>query len=39
MLWVLKRTVLSFQTKFWARGDAETYLHGTTLPDFTIVRS
>ena len=28
-----------FHTKFWARGDAETYLHGTTLSDFTIVRS
>ena len=33
------RKKITFQTKFWARGDAETYLHGTTLSDFTIVRS
>ena len=34
-----KRKKITFQTKFWARGDAETYLHGTTLSDFTIVCS
>ena len=33
------RKKITFQTKFWARRDAETYLHGTTLSDFTIVRS
>ena len=25
-----------FSNKIWARGDAESYLHGTTLTDFTI---
>ena len=34
-----KRKKITFQTKFWTRGDAETYLHGTTLSDFTIVCS
>ena len=34
-----KRKKITFQTTFWARGDAETYLHGTTLSDFTIVCS
>ena len=34
-----KRKKITFQTKFWARGDAETYLHGTTSSDFTIVCS
>ena len=34
-----KRKNITFQTKFWARGDAETYLHGTTLSDFTIACS
>ena len=33
------RKKITFQSKFWAREDAETYLHGTTLSDFTIVRS
>ena len=28
-----------FHTKFWARGDAKTYLLGIILSDFTIVRS
>ena len=35
----IKRKKITFHTKFWAGGDAETYLHGTTLSDFTIVRS
>ena len=30
---------ITFRTKFWGGGDAETYLHGTTLSDFTIVCS
>ena len=34
-----KRKKITFQTKFWAGGDAETYLHGTTLSDCTIVCS
>ena len=30
---------VAFQTRFWAREGAETYLHGTTLSDFAIGRS
>ena len=30
---------ITCHTKFWASGDAETYLHGTILPDFTIIHS
>ena len=25
----IKRNKITFHTNFWARGDAETYLHGT----------
>ena len=34
-----KKKKINFRTKFWAGGDAETYVHGTTLSDFIIVRS
>ena len=29
----------TFRIKFGAREEAETYLHGTTLPEFTIIPS
>ena len=35
----IKKKKITFRTKCWAGGDTETYLHGTTLSDFTIVRS
>ena len=35
----IKRKKITFHTKFWARGDAGTHLHGTALSDFTIVCS
>ena len=35
----LKKENNFFRIKFGAREKAETYLHGTTLPDFTIIRS
>ena len=35
----IKRKKVTFHTKFWARGDAETYLHGTALSDFTNICS